>query len=73
MEIENEVLFQIIAVLLYKLGNPHLTLTEQDLNDALQAHNADRLILHGINGEMHVGIYNNENQPLPSSLIHSFH
>lgn len=70
---DNETLFQIIAVLLHKLGNPHMVLTEKDLNDALQAHNSDRLILQGIDGEMHVGIYNKENQPNEFDMVQAFH
>ena len=70
---DEETLFQIIAVLLHKMGNPTITLTEQDLNEALEAHNADRLIFYGIGGEMHVGIYNKDNEPIRPDVTHAFH
>lgn len=73
MEIDNEVLFQIIAVLLHKMGNPEIVLTEEDLNDALTSHKADRLVLCGSDGEMRVGIYGKHNDPVQSDVVHSFH
>lgn len=73
MEIDNELLFQIIAVLLHKMGNPEITLTNEDLDEALKVHGADRLILCGRGNEMRVGIYSKENEPIQADAMHPFH
>lgn len=70
---EESTLFEIIAVLLYKLGNRRITLTEKDLHEALEAYGADRIILRGSNGEMHVGMYNEENDPGDADDMQAFH
>lgn len=66
-------LCKIIAVMLHKMGNPTITLTEQDLNDALEAYGADRLVFYGDGEEMHVGIYSEENEPSHPDKVQPFH
>lgn len=70
---EDQLLYQIIAVLLHKLGNPQLTITEDDLNSTLAAHSADRLVIQGDPDEVHIGMYNKETSPFRSDRTYSFH
>ena len=71
--ISQDLLFQIIAVLLHKLGSNQVILTQQDLEETLKAHDADRLIMQGMGDEMHIGLYNQGNHPERKDIVHSFH
>jgi hypothetical protein len=70
---DQEVLCQIIAILLYKLGEREIVLTQNDLEETLRIHDSDRLVMQGIGHEMRIGLYNKYNHPKRLDIVQSFH
>lgn len=73
--VDESFLFQVITVLMHKLGRREITITDDDLHETLTTYQADRLIMCGRGHEVRIGIYGKDNEPtdVQPGSINSFH